>query len=417
MSKIFQVACRDFWATVSSKGFLIAIALLPGLIALSVSLLPELMREEPPVLSGEVALIDGSGAVADHVARRLVSGGRGELNLDLVELEPTTDLEGAKRSLLGDGRRVALAVVDANAVEPEAGESSYGSYRLFLRRKVDHRVERLIDGALRDALVETRARANGLDPRLVENLLHVQRWPTATVTADGEHDDGGAFQVVLPLAFLTLLLMSVMASGQSLMTTTIEEKSSRVIEVLLSAVSPFELMTGKIVGQLWVGLLILAVYGGIGLVALERLALLSLLDTALVGYLLIFFLIAYIVVGSLMAAIGAAVSELRDAQALFTPVMLLVLLPWMLAAPLSDDPTSPLSVILSFVPPMNCFAMLVRLASAYPPPAWQVLLSIGFGVAGAGLCLWFASRVFRVGLLVQGKPPNLATLVRWVREQ
>jgi ABC-2 type transport system permease protein len=129
-----------------------------------------------------------------------------------------------------------------------------------------------------------------------------------------------------------------------------------------------------------------------------------------------FFLVAYFVVASMMAAIGAAVSELRDAQALLTPVVLLLMTPWILAAPISRDPDSALSVSLSFLPPLNSFAMLIRVASSSPPPAWQVWLSIAIGFVSVIPALWFAAKVFRIGLLLHGKPPSFGTLLRWVRE-
>ena len=168
--------------------------------------------------------------------------------------------------------------------------------------------------------------------------------------------------------------------------------------------------------QLGVGLLVLSVYGAVGLWSLKSHALLELLEPSLVVYLLLFFLIAYFVVAALMAAIGAAVSELRDAQALLTPVVLILMLPWLLAAPISSDPDSALSVTLSFLPPLNSFAMLLRVASTNPPPVWQIWLSIAIGFASVVPALWFAAKVFRIGLLLHGKPPSFATLVRWVRE-
>jgi len=116
-----------------------------------------------------------------------------------------------------------------------------------------------------------------------------------------------------------------------------------------------------------------------------------------------------------MAAAGAAVSEMREAQGLMTPVMLIVMVPWILWMPISRDPNSVLAIALSFVPPVGNFVMMLRLASATPPPMWQALLAVVVGAAGAVATLWFAAKVFRIGLLMYGKPPNFATLLRWAR--
>jgi len=217
------------------------------------------------------------------------------------------------------------------------------------------------------------------------------------------------------MALMGLLLMSVMMSGQYLLTTTIEEKSNRVVEVLLSALSPMELMVGKILGQFAVGLLVLALYLGLGLIALLSFASLGLLDPALIGFLILFYLLAYFSVGAFMAAIGSAVNELREAQGLMTPAMLVIMIPWFLWMPISREPNSTLAVALSFVPPISNFVIMLRLASSTPPPLWQTALAVVAGAAGVYASLWFAARVFRIGLLMYGKPPNLATLVRWAR--
>ncbi|MFQ5670981.1 MAG: ABC transporter permease [Acidobacteriota bacterium] len=199
------------------------------------------------------------------------------------------------------------------------------------------------------------------------------------------------------------------------MTSTIEEKSSRVVEVLLSAVSPLELMGGKIIGQMCVGLVILALYAGMGIAALVSFALLGFIDLWLLPYLLIFYLIAYFTLASFMAAVGAAVNELHEAQTLMTPIMLTVMVPWLLWLPITRDPSSIFATVTSFLPPINSFVILLRMTSTVPPPWWEVWLSIGIGVASVYFSVWFAAKVFRVGLLMYGKPPNLATLVRWVR--
>ena len=89
--------------------------------------------------------------------------------------------------------------------------------------------------------------------------------------------------------------------------------------------------------------------------------------------------------------------------------------PWIVAFPIMREPESTMAVVLSFVPPVNSFVMMLRLASSNPPPAWQALLSIAIGVASSVLAIWFAAKVFRIGLLMHGKPPNIATLWRWVR--
>jgi ABC-2 type transport system permease protein len=188
------------------------------------------------------------------------------------------------------------------------------------------------------------------------------------------------------------------------------------VEVLLSALSPMQLMTGKIMGQLGVGLAILVIYGSIGGGALVLFGLADLLGVLNVVYLIVFFLIAYVTVGAMMAAIGSAVNDLREAQSLQGPVMIAMFIPYMLWFPISRDPNSAFATGISFLPPVSPFVMMLRITSLEPPPTWQVLLAIAVGLLGVYVALWAAAKIFRIGLLMFGKPPNLVTLLRWVRE-
>jgi ABC-2 type transport system permease protein len=139
------------------------------------------------------------------------------------------------------------------------------------------------------------------------------------------------------------------------------------------------------------------------------------LSPQLIVFLFVFYLITYLVFGALMLAVGAAVNQMADAQSLMGPIMLLLILPYVLAPIIGQAPNSPFSVAMSFIPPVNTFAMLARLASDAPPPMWQPLLTIVVGFAAAATCVWFAARIFRIGLLMHGKPPNFATMIRWAR--
>ncbi len=395
-----------------------------------------------------------SAAELPEQVRRLASGvGQGAADevmqtalgsmphLDVSVLPVGVDIEREKTTLIrddDDAGRLALVIVHDNATtlarapdpapagryetpagryETPAGryETPAGTYDLFVRRGLDNRIISEIRSGLRDAIIDARVRTAGLDRNLVENLTRVRPPPSVVVTAEEERSRSGAFDQVLPIAFMILLMVSVMTGGQSLLTNTVEEKSNRVVEVLLAAVSPLELMTGKILGQMAVGFVVLGVYIAMGLAALASFALFGLIDAWLIGYLLIFYVITYLIIGSMMAAVGSAVSELREAQALMTPFMLLLSAPWMFWWYVAANPDSTFSLVLSFIPPMNGFVILVRLASFSPPPAWQVWLSITVGVLAVFSALWVAAKVFRVGLLMHGKPPNLATLVRWVR--
>jgi ABC-type Na+ efflux pump permease subunit len=458
VKKILLVAQREFLATAGTRAFIFGVLVAPVLIGALIFILPRMMHNAPPKVVGDVAIIDPTGEVApaltaylkpDQLAKRrdadfkrlqeampsalrssggsrvdaALSNALGEVPiLTVVTLNSGADVEAAKNPLKAvpgnaeaSANRLALIVISRDAVVPGAGTGAFGSYQLFVRAKLDDRVEEEIADGIRDAIIGARIRTSGLDRTRIDTLTRIDRVTSRTVTAAGEDRTNEVLNQIMPAAFMGLLLVSVMLSGQYLLTTTVEEKQNRVVEVLLSATSPMELMVGKIFGQMAVGLLVLALYLGLGVMALLSFASLGMLDPTLIVFLLLFFFIAYLTVGAFMAAIGAAVNDIREAQGLMTPVMMVIMVPWILWMPISRDPNSVFAIVLSFLPPVSSFVMMLRMASASPPPLWESLLSVVVSAAGAVAMLWLASKVFRIGLLMFGKPPNFATLVRWVR--
>jgi ABC-2 type transport system permease protein len=454
--RIGLVAGREFMAAVGNKGFVIGLLLMPALIALLAVAFPRLMTQRAQAIRGEVAIIDHSGQIAGPLraalapeaiaarrfettrralenappAVRSAAGSSGSAvqrvvgappELTILDRPVTTDLQAEKQWLTeppaaGGLRHLALLVVQPNAVVAGDGRSDYGTYELFVAENIDERIETELYDALRESLVSARIRAHNLDRNQVEAVMRVRRATSVTVAAGAERQTNVAFNRMLPFVFAGLLVFSVMIGGQTLLTQTVEEKSNRVIEVLLSAVSPIELMAGKILGQMAVSMLVLALYAGMGLFLLMSFAMFGLIDPLLILYLVIFFVISYLLFAAVFSAVGAAVNEMREAQSLMTPVVLVLMAPWIFAPVIGREPNSTFSIALSFIPPVNTFAMMIRLASPTPPPTWQVLATMVIGLAAACAVIWFAAKVFKVGLLMHGKAPNIATLMRWAKE-
>jgi ABC-2 type transport system permease protein len=454
MRRVVQVAVREFVVTVSNRAFVIGLLIMPALIALFAAIMPRMFSGRDYKVEGEIRIIDPTGLVAPQVraaldarqiaARRVEQAERALANApaavrDLAgkpvdqslqaALGPVPDLRLEERPASADIQQekawltekspglphLAIVVIHPNAVTPTAGEVGYGTYDLYVPSNVDDRADGEIQQSLREALINARGEAQSLNRAKINALIQVPRVRSVTVTEGNERQTVRGFNIFLPVSVAALLFIGVMTGGQALLTSTVEEKSNRVIEVLLSAVSPMELMAGKLIGQMAVSLLVLALYIAMGLTVLTSLSLFGLFNPWLIFYVLVFFIIMYLVFGSLMMAIGASVNEMREAQGLMMPLMLILMVPWILWFPISRNPDSLSSIALSFLPPVNTFAMLLRMASNTPPPWWQVWLSIMIGVASVFAAIWFAAKVFRIGLLMYGKPPNLATLIRWAR--
>jgi ABC-2 type transport system permease protein len=453
-SKVVKIAGREFASTALTKGFLFGALVFPLLIFAAMPFVVRLIEsaeKQAPVVTGRLALIDASGSGADLTDRirlRLgaeepgavmpatptgnpeealeatgealaaLSGRQSVITLD----EPGTDadLEGYREQLRAayedtmTDELLAVAVVNEAAVNE--GEGGFGGYDLIHRRKLDERVIRRMRTAVEDSIRDLRYEVAGLDRQRLDDLYRVPREVSEVTEAGDVQDSTAKMGFIMPFAMLILLIMSVMTGGQYLLTTTVEEKTSRVVEVLLSAVSPMELMLGKVLGQMAVGLSLLAVYSGLGVAATVFFGLASgLVTPGMIALLGAYFFLAYVIMAAFMAAVGAAVNEMREAQSMLMPVAMLIMVPYLLVFPISLNPDGMLAMSLSFIPPLSPFVMVIRLGSTSPPELWEHGLAIAVSAVGAWAAVWFAAKVFRVGLLMFGKPPNFGTLVKWVR--
>ena len=409
MRRIGLIAGREFIVTVGNKGFLIGLLIMPAIFAVIALVGPRIINAPSPQVRGDVAVIDPTGRVIPQLrtalapatisARRAANTRRavGDVApaaaeaaasqaaqstalapipaLRIIERPADSDTQQEKSWLLEgaanpDERHLALVVVHPDAVAKGDGRTEFGVYDLYVSPALDDATEGVLFEGLRQSLVTARLEASQLDQAAIEATMRVDRPDSVIVAATGEQQAQRGFRRALPFIMGIMLFMGIMIGGQTLMTSTIEEKSSRVVEVLLAVVSPLELMAGKLLGQLGVGLLVMGVYIGIGLLGLFQFAMLGLIDPMLVVYLFIFFLLSYLLFGALMSAIGAAVSQMADAQSLMGPVMIFLIAPYILTPIIGRAPNSTFSVVVSFIPPVNTFAMMARLASDSPPPFW-----------------------------------------------
>jgi len=473
MLRTLHVALREFLATVVTKGFIFGVLLLPVMILGGSFLAKMIMSGDGPSLSGTVLLIDHTDGqvVAPLIEARLspeaqTAANRAQMNrvkqmarekakeynlppeatdaidnpmtdmamqqamggpkLTVVRLKPDANLEAEKAKLRPDrqsadsaGKPVALMIIPASSIVPGAA-GDFSTFDLFTAPKLDFQIQSQLNSVAGQSVVDARLATSDLKDQAAR-IRKLLRQPVAEVKAvniTGETSSIGDLAMLMPMAFMLLLWISTFTAGQYLLTTTIEEKSSRVMEVLLSAVSPVQLMTGKILGQMGVGLTLLGVYAGIGAGSLAVFKLMYLIDWTNIALLVVFFIIAFFLIASLMAAIGSAVTDLREAQSLMTPVMLVLMIPLVLWMPISRNPNGAFATTCSFIPPISPFVMVIRIpaaAGSIPVPVWQIGLSIAVGIVSVIIAVWAAAKIFRVGVLMYGKPPNFTTLIKWLR--
>lgn len=247
------------------------------------------------------------------------------------------------------------------------------------------------------------------------------------ISRDGEEEQVSADDVVYqwaPVVFVYLLWISILINTQMLLTNTIEEKSNKLIEVLLSSISPIELMAGKILGIAATGLTII---GAWVLMILSFLVLLPLsMDIALpfdlstvasdpwfLASFFVYFILGYLLYAAILVGLGSVCNNLKEAQNLMLPVQLVQMIPIIVMVPIGRDPNGLLARVLSYVPPLTPFVMMNRAAA--PPSTSEYVVTTLLLVVSIAVALWAAAKIFRIGILLTGKPPSVTEIIRWLR--
>jgi ABC-2 type transport system permease protein len=203
----------------------------------------------------------------------------------------------------------------------------------------------------------------------------------------------------------------------------IEEKETRIAELLFSSVKPFTLMMGKLLGVSLVALTQLAIWGvaftgfalyGVNLLASKGVpSAIPKIPLIFYLYFVVFFLVGYFVYATLYALLGSVVTTAQEGGQAAMPIIMLLVISFYLFLPVSRNPDSTLSFWLSMIPFFAPISMLVRIVTQ-TPPLWQILLSLLIGVITATFLTWVAAKIYRVGMLMYGKRPSIPEVLRWV---
>jgi ABC-type Na+ efflux pump permease subunit len=212
-----------------------------------------------------------------------------------------------------------------------------------------------------------------------------------------------------------VLFLVVAMTTPQLLNSVLEEKMSRISEVLLGSVTPFELMLGKLLASTAVSAVMTLVYLTGGAWAAHRWGYLDVLDPSMVAWFVLFLILAVLMYGSFFIAIGAACSDLKDAQNLMAPAMTMLMIPALTWTLVTRAPQSAFAVGASLFPPATPFLMLLRLALPERPPAWQVAAGVVVTLLATVAIVWAAGRIVRTGLLMQGKGVTMGEMWRWIR--
>ncbi|MCC6165141.1 MAG: ABC transporter permease [Acidobacteria bacterium] len=429
MRKVLIIAIAELEQAVRSKAFLIGLLSVPLLMVLAFAIQTVTARRDTS--ERRFAILDRTGVVAPLLVEATRShnteatspaGRRTGPHFAPEVVAPSNEPEDAARLALSDrvrkGELFAFVEIPVAALQ---GDAEAGAVRYFsqtptyqtlpdwLRREVS----RIVGTVRLERLGVDRTQATGLlAPLPLTRRELVVRGPDGTVAEAATVDVGRA--ILVPSIAMFVLFGLVMSSAPQLLNSVIEEKTSRISEVLLGSVSAFQLMLGKLLGSVAVTLTLAAVYLGSGLVALAQVDYMGVIPWGILPWFALFLVIAVVLYGSLFIAIGAACSEIKDAQGMMTPAIILTILPLLVWIQVVQNPDGAIATGFSLVPFWSPYLMLMRLALPPGPPLWQLALAVVGSVATTIAIVWAAGRILRVGLLMQGKTASYREMARWI---
>ncbi len=424
MRKLWLVVKREYLTRVRTKGFIITTIALP-LLTMGVLLLPLFIVRRQADETVKIAILDEAGGLAAVIAqsleRKLPRGKPAFQVTRTVETPGPAENEKARQELRAE---VSRGELDAFLVVPKdvlAGKAA----TLHTRSLGEIGLAASLRRAVGNAAIARRLKDQGIRIENPNDLFRAVEVTPVKVTKEGEVEEKGqTFAVAMGMALV--LYTTLLVYGLATLRSVLEEKTTRIVEVLVSSLRPFQLLAGKLLGVAAVGFTqyviwtvsggLLATYGA-GVVAAfspqgspEKIHIpISLLVSSVIYYVAGYFLFA-----SLYAAAGAMVSSDEEAQQVQMPMTLVVVLSFLFFPFIMRNPNSTTSVVLSLVPFFSPILMTMRIALQMPP-FWQIALSLALMLVTTIGIVYLSAKIYRVGILMYGKRPSVVELLRWLR--
>jgi ABC-2 type transport system permease protein len=423
--KTFAVVRREYVERVRTKAFWVATLLIPllflGYAAIQISISRKTGGER------QMVVVDLTGKLYDPLVRELAetearqkaegSGSKGP-HWSLVERPAAGDLTAVKEDLR---KKVLAKEIDGYLIlEPAKLEKEEVEY--YSTTVSDFIALNQLQSAIGRIWMRQKMAARGLPADLAKELETRIDLKPFKVTEKGTAEEKGA-GIIAALVLLILMYSTFFMYGYQVMRGVIEEKSNRIVEIIVASVRPTELMVGKILGIGLVGLTQYFVWSVVAM-NLSLPAIAGLLPSSemgmpripasLLGYFMLFFLLGYFLYASVYTMIAAPFNTDQEAQQLAMIPMILIIGGIAVYPAVMNNPSGGVALFFSLFPFTASLIMFLRTAVS-EPPAWQILLSVALMLATTAGLAWFAGRIYRVGILMYGKKPTIPEIIRWAR--
>ncbi len=326
--------------------------------------------------------------------------------------EPATSTSPGMSDALQSLTESMNAAPDEGIVRYSSNRPTFQSFRGWLQSAI---IEVTVNEQLRKLGIDPNAIGKGKGfkgPVVLDRGLAREDAPG--VVSYEENRAMAITNVILPLVVTLLMFMIIVVGTSPLTTNIIEEKQQRIAEVLLGSVTPFELMMGKLLGGVGVAVTLATIYFAGILYTAHQYDVLKFVPTPIIGWFVLFTILATLLYGSIFSAAGAAVTTVKEAQAIITPVILLVTAPLFVFSVILEYPSGVLARTMSYFPVTAPLGTMLRLTIPPGLPAWEIALGVVSSLVGTAIIVWISGRIFRVGMLMNSRPASFGELVRWV---
>lgn len=415
MKKYYAVARWELLEKIKTKAFLFGLFFTP-LIILLFNIVPALLMNEAEEVSLSFVVVDKVGGIyqplKDSLENKYLKKDKSKL-YNIIDSEfPISDTVIYKTIL---NKKISTDEIDAyfviNKIIKNEIRIDYYAKQIGLG-KDQSRIENLV----REIIFYQRLKSEGYPYEKIESLKPKSNLVSYKISDEGKSDEASFLSIFFTgYIFVILFMILCLSTGQMLVRSVVEEKSNRLIEVLLSSCSSKDLLIGKILGLSALGLTTISVWVVIGLIAVIAFNTFS-FSLGLISVLLIsiYFIIGYIFFSSIFVALGSSMTTEQEAQQMTGYASMLMVLPIAFLVPMMQNPDSQIAKILSFVPIFTPTFMILRI-SIKMPEVWEIILSLVILISSTFGMMIVASKIFRIGILITGKRPTFKELFKWIK--
>ncbi|MFZ1974983.1 MAG: ABC transporter permease [Candidatus Acidiferrales bacterium] len=420
MRKLRLIVKREYLTRVKTKGFIVGTIIVP-LLGMAFCLLIIFLVNHKSTHSMRLVIVDNSGTLAQSIKNALeAKRDDGQPDFTVVEtiLRPASP-DAVQQDLRA---RIYSSKLDAYLWIPRDPSQSF---ELHMQNTGNFSHDGMLSSAVYHAMISERLNERGVHLDDMQEILRDTNLKLVKVSESGESEEKGQ-SIGIAIALVVLLYTALLMYGIITMRSVLEEKSTRTMEVLISAVRPFELLCGKILGvaaaaftqfAIWmISIGLLFSYGVLARLGMGEGSPMSGVHVpiSLVLYAAVYFIGGYFLYSSMFAAIGAACSNEQDAQQLQWLAMAPLVFCMVIYSVVMSDPTSTISVVLSEIPFFSPVLMPLRISLQTPPP-WQIVLSLALLFLATVGAVYVSAKIYRVGILMYGKRPTLVEMFHWLR--